>query len=133
MKRILIFTMSLLLLVSATGLTFTVHFCGDRIASLSSGFPDSVAQRSSGIESCCAKKAKADKGCCSEKLVKIKAKPEVVAKQEVKLDFTSPAVLAAPLFNSYLPVASPIHIFRYDCIPHGPPLYKLYNQFMLYA
>jgi|SRR5690606_33486050 len=132
MKKCTAFILSFLLLISASGMSFTVHFCGDRIASISSGLiskPDPSPE----MEKCCAEKAKENKPCCSDKEVKLKAKPEPVSKQELqKVVFISPSYSQI----SFTPDTRDGLISRtitYYCEAHSPPLYKLYHQYIFYA
>jgi hypothetical protein len=127
-----------LLLVSNIGLAFNVHFCGGKIADVSSVYNVSEVCEMPVAETtaCCAKKATDHKKCCEDKTVDLQDdSDEVVVK-------TFTFSVAAPFLNAEIPLfqnpASSPEVLRentvaYYCDSHSPPLFKLYSQFLLYA
>jgi hypothetical protein len=98
-KHISILT-SLLILVSNSGLAFSVHYCEGKIASISSVFSEEEVCEMQVLveETCCAKPEKAHKDCCSDKKVDLKNKTEKIIIKTISLDF-EPAYFYA-LHNS---------------------------------
>src|SRR6187402_2095604 len=75
--------LAFLLLVSNAGLAFNVHYCGGKIASVSSVFHSGkVCKMDIPVEkACCAKKIVEKKNkCCSDKVVDFKRSNDVVVK-----------------------------------------------------
>ncbi len=135
-KHISILT-ALLILVSNSGLAFSVHYCEGKIASISSVFSEEeVCEMPVVVEkTCCAKVETTHKDCCSDKKVDLKNKTEKIIIKTISLDF-EPA-----FFSTYNP-----HTFAviqtqqfsnenaaFYCDSNAPPLYKLYCQYTFYA
>ncbi|WP_284651466.1 HYC_CC_PP family protein [Flavobacterium terrisoli] len=135
-KHISILT-ALLILVSNSGLAFTVHYCEGKIASVSSVFSqEEVCDEPVVVEkTCCAKPETTHKKCCSDKKINLKNKTEKIIIKTISLDFepaffseysshTSAAVQTAKISNENA---------AFYCDSNAPPLYKLYCQYTFYA
>lgn len=126
------------MLLSNSGLAFTVHFCEGKLASISSFFTKEVVCKMAEKpqeKSCCAKPNQAHKKCCSDKKINLKSKTEKITIKSVVLNLDAafvvnsiktPAFVAVP--NT---ISSPINDFC--CDANAPPLYLLYSQFTFYC
>jgi len=135
-KHISILT-ALLILVSNSGLAFTVHYCEGKIASVSSVFSqEEVCDMPVVVEkTCCAKPETTHKKCCSDKKVDLKNKTEKIIIKTISLDF-EPAFFAEynnPLFASIQTQQLSTENVAFYCDSNAPPLYKLYCQYTFYA
>ncbi|WP_295337790.1 hypothetical protein [Flavobacterium sp.] len=128
---------ALLILVSNSGMAFTVHFCQGKIASVSSVFADEeVCDMPVVVEkNCCTKVETTHKKCCSDKKVDLKNKTEKIIIKTISLDFEP--VYFSEYKNLVFTVAeSPKKVdekVAFYCDSHAPPLYQLYCQYTLYA
>lgn len=133
-KSIAVLT-AFLMLVSNTGFALTVHYCGGKMASVSSGFEITQTLKAKAEKSCCAKKvATSHKKCCSDKTVHFKAKTgDIIAKftAQIAWPFFAAAV-ETPVFEAVRPVKTE-KFPSYYCDAHAPPLFKLYHRYLLYA
>lgn len=135
-KHISILT-ALLILVSNSGLAFTVHYCEGKIASVSSVFSqEEVCDLPVVVEkTCCAKPETTHKKCCSDKKVDLKNKTEKIIIKTITLDF-EPAFFAAystPAFAAVQTQQISNDEVAFYCDSNAPPLYKLYCQYTFYA
>lgn len=129
--------LALLVLVSNVGLAFNVHYCGGKIAGISSVYDSANFKTEKKIpakKSCCAAKTEKNESCCKDKVIKIDKKQDVVVKTfsfQISLPFIfepwQPLVFtaASPLQKT------PISDYCFDA--NAPPLYKLYSQYIFYA
>ncbi len=135
-KKLTTFFLALLILCSNVGLAFNVHYCGGEIASIKSVYStDEFAIKNVPTQkSCCAEKAKEDESCCKDKVIKLKAKSDVVVKT-----FTFSIVAPFVFPSDNVVIFPPINVLdklpttEYYCDANAPPLFKLYSQFLLYA
>ncbi|WP_396178046.1 HYC_CC_PP family protein [Flavobacterium sp.] len=135
-KRVSLF-LAIMLLFSNFGLAFNIHFCGDKIASVSSALSTIKTAEFSTTDCCCVKDNQDKKSCCKDKVVDFKKDTkELVVKNTVfQLDSTfavlvpSEIILAKALGVTTLKSTIP----AYYCISNAPPLFKLYNQYLFYA
>jgi hypothetical protein len=135
-KHISILT-ALLILVSNSGLAFTVHYCEGKIASVSSVFTqEEVCDAPIIVEkTCCAKPETTHKKCCSDKKISLKNKTEKIIIKIISLDFES------AFFSEYnIPAFAAVQIApssndnaAFYCDSNAPPLYKLYCQYTFYC
>lgn len=135
-KKHLSLLIAFLVLVSNSGLAFNVHFCEDKIASITSVFSkeEICVTPIKEEKSCCAKMEQTHKKCCSDKEVNLKNKTEkVVIKTFVDVDLF--------LFNNEKEVVIFTSNFNFNknefcayfCVANAPPLYLLYSQYTFYA
>jgi len=145
-KKGIALLVAFLMLVSNTGFAMTVHYCGGKISSISSGtrsvesceMPELEAEKA-----CCAKKAETDKPtieighkkCCTDKTVNLKGKAIDTILKMASVDYTTPFLMPEqkPVFFGLLESVTVNKIPSYDCDAHAPPLFKLYHQFIFYA
>ena len=138
MSKITAVVVALLVLVSNAGVAMTVHYCGGKIASVSSGFSDketcstaeAVAEKG-----CCAKKAETNhKKCCSDKKLNLKGKALDVIVKASENGFT-PFVLPVfePVKFTCVSAVKTQQLPSYYCDANAPPLFKLYHQYIFYA
>ncbi|MGH2664900.1 HYC_CC_PP family protein [Flavobacterium sp.] len=121
--------LTMLILVSNVGLAFNVHYCGDKIASVSF-----VSLKDASEKDCCGK-AEKKSPCCKDKKIKLEKKADnsVVKTFSFQLeipfasfDWKPVACLDSVCFKSN-------QITAFYCNSNAPPLYKLYSQYLFYA
>jgi hypothetical protein len=136
-KKHLVLFLAFLLLVSNSGLAFNVHYCGDKIAAISSVFfKEEVCEvKVEDAKACCAKVETNHKKCCSDKEVNLDDDTEKIIIKSFSFDNDTPFV-----FNPWQPIGffTTIEDIReqhiaYYCEAHAPPLYQLYSQYIFYA
>ena len=140
--------LAVITLMSSTSFLVGVHYCGGKISSISSGFSNKETceiPKAEAEKACCAKKADRNvselakqpnhKKCCSDKTVNLKGKAIDILAKVPTSDFTAPFMV--PVFKSTGFDATPVLETRtlpaYYCDSHAPPLFKLYQQYILYA
>lgn len=126
--------LALLLLIYSSGFSFSVHFCKDQIAAISSVFSDDVVCEMPAVaaeKECCVSK----ESCCHNVSLSLKdASTDTVVKTFTYSFFTP--FLAASF--SFLPkIESQTQLIRAE-LPiqirsNAPPFYILYSQNILYA
>ena len=135
-KKHISFLIALLILVSNSGMAFTVHFCGGKIASVSSVFTEEEVCIPVVVEeTCCAKEVTTHKDCCSDKKVDLKNKTEKIIIKTISLDF-EPAYFSEYKNLVFAVAEAPIKVDEkpaFYCDSHAPPLYQLYCQYTFYA
>ena len=130
--------LAILLLVSNFGLAFNVHYCGDKIASVSSAFSaiTSVKADSPKKDCCCKKDDKEKDSCCKNKVVDLKKDTKDVVIKTFSFQIQTPFILVKStelLFAKAEKVISNTNVTEYYCSPNAPPLFKLYHQYVFYA
>lgn len=131
-KHISIVLASLILLVNL-GLSFSVHYCKDKIAGVSF-YHQETEPCVEKAASCCAKNS-SHEHCCSNKEVKVEKKTDEILIKSIQFHFDQ-VVLNVDWnsnFNTFLGVANSFSEIAYYCNANAPPLYKLFCQFILYA
>jgi hypothetical protein len=139
LKKSTALIVAFLLLVSNAGFAMTVHYCGGKISSISSGFSLNEFCEVAEIKiekACCAKKIEiSHKKCCSDKVLHFKGK----AIDSIVKAFSSEmaTTFVFPVFRPVIFAAAPEVAVKknpsYHCDAHAPPLFKLYSQYILYA
>ncbi|MDI1257221.1 MAG: hypothetical protein PSV16_14095 [Flavobacterium sp.] len=131
--------LALLLLVSNAGLAFNVHYCGGKVASVTSVFAGSRACEMDKVvveKSCCKKKIviKHSK-CCKDKVVTIQSKTDQSVAKAFSFQVEALFIMCdwKPLVFKAIPDFKPTSINNYYCDAHPPPLFKLYSQYIFYA
>lgn len=120
------------MMVSNIGFAFTVHFCGDQLASVSTGY--TLKANPGKAHSCCGEQIQ-KASCCKDKVVKVKHKSDNVITKALSVSTDNFYVIPEwkPLvFAAYTPVKKPSDV-AYYCDAHAPPLFQLYCQYILYA
>ena len=129
--------LAILLLVSNFGLAFNVHYCGDKIASISSAFATVETKKAESAENCCCKSDDTKKdSCCKNKVVDLKKDTKDVIIKTFSFQIDTPFVLVKSselLFAKAEKVISNTNVTEYYCSPNAPPLFKLYQQYIFYA
>ena len=118
------------LLVSNTGFSFNVHFCGDKIASISLA---SNASKQNLDESCC-EAFETKTNCCNDKVFNFHKNIEQVIVKSFSSEVTANVLISEskPIIFTALPSFKKCAIPSYYCDAHAPPLFKLYQQYIFY-
>lgn len=125
------------LLFANIGLAVNIHYCGNAIEKIEIGYASSIqCEEESHEKACCneKKESKAD-ACCKDEIIKQKTDDVVVKVFQVQQfsSFISPAIYKLqPLVISSVKLPKKLDVAFY-CESNAPPLYKLYNQYLLYA
>jgi hypothetical protein len=123
--------LAFLLLVSNVGLAFNVHYCGEKIASVS--LNTIVSQPVE--KGCCEKIATKKDSCCKNKVVNFQKKSDTAIIKAFSFNPQFPFLIQEWLtivfssntnFNTTQTTA-------YFCDANAPPLFKLYSQYIFYA
>ena len=139
LKRCVSLFLAILLLISNVGLAFNVHYCGDKIASISSPF--SRVKSSSVVDTpkkdCCCKKENSEKDtCCKNKVVDLKKNSKEIVIKNFSFQIQTPFILVKSkelTFAKAESISSNNVVSQYFCSPNAPPLFKLYQQYIFYA
>ncbi len=131
-KHISIVLASLILLANL-GLSFSVHYCKDEIASISFQYQkeEPCVEKTT---SCCAKATSHD-SCCSNKVIKVEKKTDDILVKTFQLDLDASILVSnwKPHFFSNGKNISHALAVDFYCDSHAPPLYELYCQLIFYA
>ena len=124
--------LAFIMLISNIDLAFSVHYCGSNISSIGVYEHKPIATP----KSCCAINSSNDKKCCSEKVIRIKDGSERIAEkiffpQNIDILFL-PQQTNSPIIKRSA-IAWKDDSFSYYCKNTGPPLFKLFSQFIFYA
>jgi hypothetical protein len=121
-----------MLLVSNTGLAFSVHYCDNKIASISIKVPCHFQDFEA---DCCGEFENENSDCCSDKVLVIGKKAnDILFKTTVeKLNYV--VVNQNYTFQNFknIVIQKPVKKSYFDCKINPPPLYKLYHQFVYYG
>jgi hypothetical protein len=129
--------LAILLLISNFGLAFNVHYCGDKIASLSSVFSTIQIEKNDEPitnKCCCARENK--NSCCKDKVVDLNKEMKEVVIKTFSFQTDAAIVLSKSDIISFAKeekITSNLHVTEYYCISNTPPLFKLYQQYVFYA
>ncbi|GEM59135.1 hypothetical protein FC1_23730 [Flavobacterium columnare NBRC 100251 = ATCC 23463] len=124
--------LTLLVLVSNTGLAINVHYCGEVVAAIS---VDNLEKRND--SGCCGDKMSVEDSCCKDKKVEIKkttSENVLIHSFQFKL---LPFIIiegGGGVFDNC--IAEQIIVGSlpaYYCNTHAPPLYELYSKLLFYA
>ncbi len=130
--------LAVLVLFSNIGLAVNVHYCGGKIAGISTAYNVSniSAEDFKADEKACCIPQPGEKGCCDNKLLKVDKKSDTeIAVKSFSLHIDAPFVIDAwlPLVFSPYAIGFPVQPDNYYCQAHAPPLYQLYSQYIFYA
>ncbi len=134
MKKITAILITTVILFSNLGLAFNVHFCHDKIASVSLSF-EQDEPCDENPNACCSASDN-HKKCCSETTIKTDKKSDDILVKSFQLDLQQFVANAQNWdFNFSKEIIS---IKKNDLIENysesnSPPLYKLYCQLVFYA
>jgi hypothetical protein len=145
-KKHIILFLAFSLLLSSSGLAFNVHYCGEKIAAISSVFTskevcdDSKNTLSNELakkpeSACCSKKKINHKKCCSNKEVNLKDKYDKFTSKLISFDidlqyFFTPWMLISFSLGATIQKSQSV---GYYCNANAPPLYKIFCQLLFYA
>lgn len=131
-KKVIGFCLALLILVSNIGFAFTMHYCGNSVASVS---VQSITNTASADKSCCAKKAVKIDSCCKNKTVHFEKKSDNATLKAFSFEPTVIYILPDVTKEISTSQTSFINLptATYCCDAHAPPLFKLFHQFLFYA
>jgi hypothetical protein len=132
-KKCISVLLASLVFLANIGLSFTVHYCNDSIASISlnTSAEESCSEKA---VSCCAAEKNHHK-CCSDKVVKVKKKKDIIISKSFKIGFEQLAFQQNTSFNTskkQIYDASNESLAFY-CDSNAPPFYKLNCQLVFYA
>lgn len=129
--------LSMLLLLCSMGLSFNVHYCKGQIAAITSVFAneDVCEMPEPEPDACCAKPKVGHEPCCKDKLLDFKESTDPVVVKTFSLELAAPFLAPTmPLVNYAVAVSQTVSgVSTYQCQPHAPPLFKLYQQYIFYA
>lgn len=131
--------LAILLLVSNFGLAFNIHYCGDKIASVSSAFDTiETSKRDNSLKKdcCCIKEGYKKDSCCKNKVVDLKkdTKDVIIKTFSFQIDVPFTIVNSSELlFAKAEKTILNYNVSEYYCSPNAPPLFKLYQQYIFYA
>jgi len=129
-KHISLF-LTFFLLVSQLGLAFNVHYCEDKIASISLNAALSSKQV---VDECCGVVEK-ESNCCNDKIIKAKSISDqiIVKSLSYNVDFISIISDWKPLLFASNFNFKQSNTVNYYCHANAPPLYLLYSQYAFYC
>lgn len=122
--------LSLMLLVSQFGLTMNLHYCGGQVRSIDFSTSFSKPKKD---KSCCGMKEESS-SCCKNKKVLLQKKTDSQLQKSFSLsaiDFVAPLVVQTVYVASIAILQSNPFLAHY-CDANGPPLYRLYSQYIFY-
>ncbi len=131
-----------LVLFANMGLALNVHYCHDNITSLSFSYTpaenasiSSDKQDAESSRACCKKAVQSGKKCCKDHVLKVKDTPEkaIVKSFQLELGFFYLVQGWRPSVLTRTHVAIKKDTPSFYCPGNGPPRYKLYCQYVLYA
>lgn len=129
-KHISVF-LAFFLLVSNLGLAFNVHYCGDKIASISlkSNFTATNSEKN-----CCGVIEKKS-SCCKDKVINFQKKSDNFIVKAFSFQVDSPFIFQEwnPIYFTECSNFKSNKITSYFCDANAPPLFKLYSQYVFYA
>lgn len=122
--------LSFFFLFSQLGLAFNVHFCDNKVASVSI---NSVLNNYQTEKSCCGEVEK-DSKCCHNKLIKTTEKQDAFITKSLSFsqEFTLFFLEWKPLIFLEKQNLNKIITLNYFCNANAPPLYQLNCQFIFY-
>ena len=130
-KKHISILLAFFLLVSNVGLAFDVHYCGNKIASVSLKTPF----LSQDFEKNCCEKIEKKSACCKDKVVHFQKKSDNLLIKAFSLNADIPFLIEEwdPIVFSGITNFKSFENTFYYCDAHSPPLFKLYSQYIFYA
>lgn len=123
---------AIVFLFSNLGLAFNLHYCHDKLSSVSVDyqFKEACVENQ---KSCCAA-IDNHASCCSNKIVEIEKKTEHTLVSGFQFDIACPSVIVAyPFVFQFSERQVKNNSPQFYCDSNAPPFYKLYCQFVFYA
>jgi hypothetical protein len=129
-KKHFVTLIAFFILVSNSGFAFTVHFCDDKVASVSLFENENCTKTE---ESCCGVVEKVS-DCCSDKVIKIEDNSEKIVLKIIQINnFILPTFIDKSISINRVEIQKSANELHYFCEANAPPLYKLYQQYTFYA
>lgn len=119
------------LLVSHLGLAFNVHYCSDKIASISLNLAPKLSAK---IDECCGV-TESNSLCCHDKIISSKDKSDHILVPTFIFEcfiFSHVSNPNSVVFNLESKVKDQVNFDSYFDA-HAPPLYLLYSQYTFYC
>ena len=131
-KRCTSLFLAFLLLVSNVGMAFNVHYCSDKITSVSL---NSSAYSLNSEKDCCKKIASKKDSCCKNKFLNFQKKSDnaIVKTFSFEPHFSFLIQEVQPIVYSSNANFKSSSITSYFCDANAPPFFKLYHQYIFYA
>lgn len=131
LKKVINLGLALIILISNIGYSFTIHYCENKIASVTFNTASNVNETE---KTCCGTTELTSK-CCKNKIVKSVAKYDTIVSKSISFD----PVLYLISNQSHVQITSLAFYATiknsesYFCDANAPPLYLLYSQYTFYA
>ena len=131
--------LAVLLLMSNIGLALNVHYCGDKIASVSSAFSSVESPKKTDNtkkDCCCTKEDNDNPSCCKNKVVDLKKDTKDMIVKTFSFQIDAPFILIKTSELTFAKAEKAVLnsiVTEYYCSPNAPPLFKLYQQYIFYA
>ncbi len=117
-------------MVSNLGLAFNVHYCEDKIESISLKITPATQGE---LDECCGIVEK-DTQCCNDKIIKAEIKSDQIIVKTLAFDTNFIFVENnKPNFTTLSCNLKKLDKLTYYCDANAPPLYLLYSQYTFYA
>ncbi len=136
MKKLLVIPILLLYIIATSGISVSLHFCGDDVASWA------LTGKASGCEDAsCESAAPSEDNCCKDKIIKANVDDEQVMVKALQLDkapllFTTPTSFQGFSNNEVYQGFQPSVAHAANAPPgswQAIPLYKLFSSFTYYG
>ncbi len=123
--------LAITLLLSNIGFAYTIHYCDDKIASVSLNTVSNI----NSIEKSCCEQTETQSKCCKNKIVKSVEKSDQIISKIISFNleynlfycqfYNSSSISKVDLKNK--------KVKSYYCNANAPPLYLLYSQYTFYS
>ena len=119
------------MLVSNIGLAFNVHYCGEKIASVSLNNPFIIQNSEDGCCTIVEKKA----NCCNDKVVKFDKKSDNSIVKTISFQIDTPVISQdwKPLIFAKKSIFSKEKSTSYSCNTNSLPIFMRHCQLVFYA
>lgn len=130
-KGLICLLLAFFLLLSNTGLTFNVRYCGNEITSVSLKTP----VQNQNLEKDCCGVVEKKSHCCKNKEVNFQKKTDDLIQKIVSVhtDFTFLIEEWNPSVFLFISNFKKSQFTSYYCDANAPPFFKLYHQYIFYA
>lgn len=130
-KKQICFFLAFFLLLSQMGWSFNIHFCDNKVASVSINSTSNSFE----IEKKCCGEVEKDAKCCHNKIVKATEKQDAFYTKSISFspEFTFLLSNWKPLVFLKKKTSDKKIVLSYYCDANAPPIYKLNCQLVFYA
>ena len=131
LKKLSCILLAFLLLLSNIGFAFNIHYCGNKIESISL---KSVFLENNLEKNCCGF-AEKKSSCCNDKVVHFQKKSDGFDSKSISFQ-SSFLLLNSSKKAPFIPFVSFLKNSQsttYFCDANAPPFFKLYSQYIFYA